>query len=104
MKLGHDVGDVTDVGIADGVRQRERALCGGDLDDSGDVDVSVHNEPSAPAAVGVHLRVSGSSAANRGDDKCAKRRRRLMGGQQSLGMDDVDVEQAVQRHRMLARP
>jgi hypothetical protein len=51
-----DLSDAADVGIADDVHQPERSLVGGHLDQRLNVDVTVFNQPAAPAAEGVYLR------------------------------------------------
>jgi CBS domain-containing protein len=103
-KLVGQVGDVTDVGIADRMRQCERALRSGDLDDRGDIDVSVRNQLPAPVPIGMDLRVCSSSAGNAGDYKRGERQGRLVVGQETLRISHIDLNKAVHRRRSFAGP
>ena len=46
----------------------------------------------APVAVGVHLGVGRGRPAERGDDECGERQRRVVLGEHAPGCGDVDLE------------
>jgi len=103
-KLAGEVGDVTDVGVADRMRHRERALRSGDLDDRGDIDVSVPHKLPAPVPIRMDLRVCSSNSSNAGDDKRGERQGRLVVGQETLRISHIDLNKAMHRRRSFARP
>jgi hypothetical protein len=103
-KLIADVGYVAQVSVADDVHQPEWSLHGGHLDEGLNVDVSVLHQTPAPVPVGVHLGMSGRGSGDRCDNEGGQRQRRVVRGEQTASLGQVNFEQTVHGHDPAAGP